>query len=51
MAARATNDGIWDWDLGCGTACYFSERWKTLAGHEELASDQPGAWFEMRASR
>jgi diguanylate cyclase (GGDEF)-like protein/PAS domain S-box-containing protein len=45
VAARATNDGIWDWDLRAGTV-HFSERWKALVGCEELVSDRPDAWLE-----
>ena len=46
VAVRATNDGIWDWDLVTGTI-HFSERWKTLVGYEEAAYDRPDAWFEL----
>jgi PAS domain S-box-containing protein len=35
---RATNDGVWDWDLLHDTA-YFSPRWKEMHGFQE--SDQP----------
>lgn len=45
VAARATNDGIWDWDLPSETV-HFSERWKSLVGYDELASDRPEVWFE-----
>ena len=31
---RATNDGIWDWDLVHDTA-YFSPRWKEMHGFQE----------------
>ena len=46
VAVRATNDGIWDWDL-TAERVHFSERWKTLLGYEDLASDQMAAWFEL----
>ncbi|HEV7585265.1 MAG TPA: EAL domain-containing protein [Solirubrobacteraceae bacterium] len=46
VAVRATNDGIWDWDLRAGTM-HFSERWKTLLGYPDFSSDQPDAWFEL----
>jgi PAS domain S-box-containing protein len=35
---RATNDGVWDWDLPHDTA-YFSPRWKEMHGFQE--SDHP----------
>ncbi|MDH4343553.1 MAG: PAS domain S-box protein, partial [Nitrospira sp.] len=35
---RATNDGVWDWDLVHDTA-YFSPRWKEMHGFDE--SDPP----------
>lgn len=46
VAIRATNDGIWDWDLRTGHT-HFSDRLKALIGHDEL--DAPGldAWFEI----
>jgi diguanylate cyclase (GGDEF)-like protein/PAS domain S-box-containing protein len=46
VAVRATNDGIWDWDLTTGHV-HFSERWKTLLGYEDLASDQIQAWLGL----
>ncbi|HEY6889034.1 MAG TPA: EAL domain-containing protein [Solirubrobacter sp.] len=47
VAVRATNDGIWDWDLPA-ESMHFSERWKTLLGYqEEFASGRPDAWFEL----
>ncbi len=46
VAVRATNDGIWDWDL-IAARVHFSERWKTLLGYEDLAADQMAAWFEL----
>ena len=46
VAVRATNDGIWDWDL-TAERVHFSERWKTLLGHEDLPGDQMAAWFEL----
>ncbi len=32
--ARATNDGVWDWDLVHDTV-YFSPRWKVMHGFQE----------------
>jgi diguanylate cyclase (GGDEF)-like protein/PAS domain S-box-containing protein len=46
VAVRATNDGIWDWDLA-GLTMHFSERWKTLLGYPDFTSDRPDAWFEL----
>ena len=34
---RATNDGVWDWDLRHDTA-YFSPRWKEMHGFQETDS-------------
>jgi diguanylate cyclase (GGDEF)-like protein/PAS domain S-box-containing protein len=47
VAVRATNDGIWDWDL-TAQSMHFSERWRALLGYErDLASDRPEAWFDL----
>jgi diguanylate cyclase (GGDEF)-like protein/PAS domain S-box-containing protein len=46
VAVRATNDGIWDWDLTTQRV-HFSERWKTLLGYADLSFDQMAAWFEL----
>jgi diguanylate cyclase (GGDEF)-like protein/PAS domain S-box-containing protein len=46
VAVRATNDGIWDWDL-IAERVHFSERWKMLLGYEDLDSDQMTAWFAL----
>ena len=34
MAARGTNDGIWEWDLRRNTL-YYSPRWKSMLGYDE----------------
>jgi diguanylate cyclase (GGDEF)-like protein/PAS domain S-box-containing protein len=46
VAVRATNDGIWDWDLKAASM-HFSERWKTLLGYPDFTSNRPDAWFEL----
>lgn len=46
VAVRATNDGIWDWDLQTARM-HYSERWKTLLGYDQFASHRPEAWFEL----
>jgi len=45
LAARGTNDGLWDWDLRTNTM-YFSERWKNMLGYlENEIGDNPEDWF------
>jgi diguanylate cyclase (GGDEF)-like protein/PAS domain S-box-containing protein len=47
VAVRATNDGIWDWDLA-DEKMHFSPRWKTLLGYaEKFTSNKPEAWFDL----
>ena len=46
LAAKAANDGLWDWDLESDTI-YFGLRWKTMLGFEEdEIGDQPSEWLE-----
>ncbi len=44
LAAEATLDGIWDWDLR-SESVYYSSRWKSLAGLGETAISSPRDWF------
>ncbi|HEX2783324.1 MAG TPA: EAL domain-containing protein [Ilumatobacteraceae bacterium] len=46
LYARATNDGLWDWDLTADTF-YLSGRCMELFGHPyETASSGPSVWFD-----
>jgi diguanylate cyclase (GGDEF)-like protein/PAS domain S-box-containing protein len=45
LAARGTNDGIWDWDLE-NSAIYFAPRWKEMLGFaEDEIEAQPEEWL------
>lgn len=45
LAARAANDGIWDWNLKTNEI-YYSIRWKDMLGYKENEiSTGPNEWF------
>ena len=45
LAARGTNDGLWDWDLSAHRV-YFSTRWKEMLGYRDAEIDgKPEEWL------
>lgn len=47
LAARATNDAVWDWDMGAGVV-WFSENVLTLFGYELSGSAITLDWWRDR---
>ena len=47
LVTRATDDGLWDWDVAAGVV-YYSPRWKSMLGYGDDAEigDGPHEWLD-----
>ncbi len=46
LVTRATDDGLWDWDVSAGVV-YYSPRWKSMLGYgEDEIGGTPGEWLD-----
>ena len=46
LAARASNDGLWDWEVG-NDLMYISPRWRAMLGEEEIETRISfNEWFD-----